>query len=123
MLEHFQDLQIRSQAQRLQILELLNDLMLNHRNALKELSNESTLGITDLFSGEKDPRNLMVIFSILNVVIVEWDISAHTEVCLISADLENLLITSRPCSIRFSAISPSLFAHLQMIHMELPHKT
>lgn len=84
MLDHFQDLQIRSQTQRLQILELLNDLMLKHRNALKELGNESIVGITDLVSGEKDPRNLMVIFSILRVVMVEWDVSAHAEVCLIS---------------------------------------
>lgn len=84
MLDHFQDLQIRSQAQRLRVLELLNDLMLKHRNALKQLGNESIVGITDLVSGEKDPRNLMVIFSILRVVMVEWDIFAHAEVCLIS---------------------------------------
>ena len=88
MLEHFQDLQIRPQAQRLQILELLHDLMFKHRNALKELAHESIVGITDLVSGEKDPRNLMVIFSILKVVMVEWEISAHAEVCLISVDLE-----------------------------------
>ena len=84
MLEHFQDLQIRHQPQRLQILELLNDLMSKHRNALKELGNESVVGITDLVIGEKDPRNLMVIFSILKVVMVEWDISGHAEVRLSS---------------------------------------
>lgn len=81
MLEHFQDLQIRPQAQRLQTLELLHDLMLKHRNVLKEMGNESIVGITDLVTGEKDPRNLMVIFSILKVVMVEWDIAAHAEVC------------------------------------------
>lgn len=79
MLDRYQDLQIRPQTQRLQILELLNDLMLKHRNALKELGNESIVGITDLVSGEKDPRNLMVIFSILRVVMVEWDIPGHAE--------------------------------------------
>ena len=84
MLEHFQDLQVRPQPQRLQILELLNDLMSKHRNALKELGNESVVGITDLVIGEKDPRNLMVIFSILKVVMVEWDISGHAEVRLSS---------------------------------------
>lgn len=30
--------------------------------------------------GEKDPRNLMIIFSILNVVMVEWDISSDAQV-------------------------------------------
>lgn len=89
LLEHFQDLQIRPQAQRLQILELLNDLMFKHRNALKELGNESIVGITDLVNGEKDPRNLMVIFSVLRVVMLEWDISGHAEVCLFSVDFDD----------------------------------
>lgn len=122
MLEHFQDLQIRPQAQRLQILELLNDLMLKHRNALKELGNESVVGITDLVSGEKDPRNLMVIFSILKVVMVEWDISGHAEVCLVSVNLEKFLILSRSYSIRCSATSLLPFDHLQMILTGSPHK-
>lgn len=80
MLEHFQELQIHQQAQRLEILELLHDLMFKHRDALKDLGNPAIVGITDLVSGEKDPRNLMVIFSILKVVMTEWDISGHTEV-------------------------------------------
>ena len=62
------------------ILELLNDLMFKHRASLKEMGNESLVGITDLVSGEKDPRNLMIIFSILKVVMVEWDVSGHAEV-------------------------------------------
>lgn len=80
MLEHFQDLQLRPQAQRLQILELLNDLMSQNRSALKDMGDESIIGITDLVSGEKDPRNLMIIFSVLKVVMIEWDIAAHAEV-------------------------------------------
>jgi len=80
MLEHFQDLQIRPQSQRLEILELLNDLMFKHRDALKELGDQAIIGIMDLVSGEKDPRNLMVIFSILKVVMIEWNISGHAEV-------------------------------------------
>ncbi len=39
-------------------------------------------GITNLVAGEKDPRNLMVIFSFLRVVMVEWDIAHHIEVGL-----------------------------------------
>lgn len=80
MLDHFQDLQIRPQSQRLQILELLNDLMLQQRLALKELGEEFIVGVTDLVSGEKDPRNLMIIFSVLKAVMIEWDISKHAEV-------------------------------------------
>lgn len=44
------------------------------------MGDESLVGIVDLVSGEKDPRNLMVVFSILKVVMVEWDISNHVEV-------------------------------------------
>ncbi len=71
---------IRPHAQRLQILELLNDLMLNHRGSLKSLGDGAIVGITDLVSGEKDPRSLMIIFSILQVIMVEWDIAAKAEV-------------------------------------------
>lgn len=85
MLEHFQDLQIRPQAQRLEIIELLHDLMFKHRNALRELGDQSVVGITNLVGGEKDPRNLMVIFSIIRVVMIEWDISGHAEVCIYSS--------------------------------------
>jgi len=80
MLEHFQDLQTRSQSQRHQILELLNGLMSNRRSAILSLADESLVGIVDLVSGEKDPRNLMMVFSILKVIMVEWDIVTHAEV-------------------------------------------
>ncbi|KAL9630082.1 MAG: hypothetical protein Q9204_004905 [Flavoplaca sp. TL-2023a] len=83
--EHFQDLMIRPHAQRLQVLELLNDLLLNHRPALKSLGDEAIVGITDLVSGEKDPRSLMIIFSILQVLMVEWDVAAKAETLLDSA--------------------------------------
>jgi hypothetical protein len=33
-------------------------------------------------TGEKDPRNLMLVFSILKVVMMEWDISDYAEVYL-----------------------------------------
>ena len=80
LVRHFGDLQTRTKTQRLQILELLNELMLRYRPVLKEMGNESLIAIVDLVSREKDPRNLMIIFSILKVVMMEWDISQHAEV-------------------------------------------
>ena len=71
---------MKPQAQRFEILILLSNLMSKYRAALKKLRNETIVGITDLVANEKDPRNLMIVFSILKVVIVEWDISAHAEV-------------------------------------------
>ncbi|KAL9586270.1 MAG: hypothetical protein Q9203_003925 [Teloschistes exilis] len=79
LLEHFQDLMIRPHSQRLQVLELLHELMQNHRAALQTLGNEAIVGITDLVSGEKDPRSLMIIFSFLHVIMVEWDIADQAE--------------------------------------------
>lgn len=80
VIEHFNDLKLRSQPQRLKVLELLHALMSSHREVLKAMGNESLVGITDLVAGEKDPRNLMIVFSILKVIMMEWDISEHAEV-------------------------------------------
>jgi DNA repair/transcription protein MET18/MMS19 len=47
--------------------------------AIREMKDESLTGITDLVAGEKDPRNLMLIFSMLRVLMVEWDIQDHEQ--------------------------------------------
>lgn len=44
------------------------------------MGEELLVGATDLVGGEKDPRNLMLIFSILRVLMVEWDITKHLEI-------------------------------------------
>ncbi|KAI9925014.1 hypothetical protein ASPWEDRAFT_45143 [Aspergillus wentii DTO 134E9] len=93
--EHFQDLQSRSQSQRFQVYQLLNDLMSKYRSALIGMGDESLVGIVDLMTGEKDPRNLMLIFSILKVVMLEWDISTHVEL-LFDAVYNYFPITFRP---------------------------
>ena len=43
------------------------------------MGEESLVGITTVVAGEKDPRNLMLIFSMLRVIMLEWDISSHAE--------------------------------------------
>ena len=55
--------------------------MSHHRDALRSIGEESLVGTLDLVSGEKDPRNLMIVFSILRVLMVEWEIGNHAEVC------------------------------------------
>jgi hypothetical protein len=54
--------------------------MSTHRAAMRDMGDISLLGVVDIMTGEKDPRNLMIVFSILKVIMVEWDISNHTEV-------------------------------------------
>ncbi|PGH02991.1 DNA repair/transcription protein MET18/MMS19 [Blastomyces parvus] len=77
--QNFADLQTRPQSQRFQLFQLLNGLMSNHRKALRDMGDESLVGIVDLVSGERDPRNLMLIFSILRVLMVEWDITNNVQ--------------------------------------------
>jgi DNA repair/transcription protein MET18/MMS19 len=43
------------------------------------MGDESLVGIIDLVNGEKDPRNLMLVFSMCRVLLLEWDISNHAE--------------------------------------------
>ncbi|KNG85167.1 DNA repair/transcription protein [Aspergillus nomiae NRRL 13137] len=93
--ERFQDLQSRSQSQRFQVYQLLNELMVKHRSALHDMGEHSLVGIVDLMTGEKDPRNLMLVFSILKVVMMEWDISNHAEL-LFDSVYNYFPITFRP---------------------------
>ncbi|KZZ92016.1 DNA repair/transcription protein [Ascosphaera apis ARSEF 7405] len=79
LFNHHDILRKKSQSQRFQALTLLNNLMLRHRQALLSMGEESLLGIVDLINGERDPRNLMITFSIIRVVIVEWDIAEHVD--------------------------------------------
>lgn len=53
----------------------------------------SLVGVVDIMTGEKDPRNLMVVFSILKVVMMEWDITHYVEVWCLIAQLKLLWLT------------------------------
>ncbi|KAJ5232969.1 hypothetical protein N7468_005925 [Penicillium chermesinum] len=77
LFRNFQDLQSRSQTQRF------------------HMGDESLVGVVDLMTGEKDPRNLMIVFSILKVVMMEWDISNHAEL-LFDSVYNYFPITFRP---------------------------
>ncbi|KAL4872293.1 hypothetical protein BDV12DRAFT_153206 [Aspergillus spectabilis] len=92
---NFSTLQSRAQSQRFQVYQLLNELMSNHRAILHELGDTSLVGTVDLMTGEKDPRNLMLVFSILKVIMVEWDISNHVEL-LFDSVYNYFPITFRP---------------------------
>ncbi|KAI9781234.1 MAG: hypothetical protein M1835_004338 [Candelina submexicana] len=79
LIDNCQDLQRHPQSVRLAVLTLLDGLMSEHRKAMKSMGTTALVGITDLVAGEKDPRNLMIIFSVLRVIMVEWDVSKHAE--------------------------------------------
>lgn len=82
--------------------------MSRHRGALRDMGDISLLGVVDIMTGEKDPRNLMIVFSILRVIMVEWDISNHTEVCVAFPGGENFDLTpGRLSSTLYTIISRS----------------
>lgn len=80
MFEQFADMSDAKQSERYQVYLLLNELLSYHRTALLEMGNTSLLGYVKVVGGEKDPRNLMLIFSMLRVLMIEWDISQHIDV-------------------------------------------
>lgn len=59
------------------------------------MGGEFLVGFLDLVGGEKDPRNLMLVFSMLKVLMVEWDIDQHSE-SLFDAVFAYFPITFRP---------------------------
>lgn len=71
------DVQQRPQRLRYQIYTLLEGMMATKRAALKSFGSPFLTGFTALMEGEKDPRNLMVAFSIAKVILQEFDIVSH----------------------------------------------
>ena len=62
---------------------------------VRDMGDASLLGIVNLVAGEKDPRNLMLVFSMLRVIMVEWDTSKHADI-LFDAVYAYFPITFRP---------------------------
>lgn len=74
------DLPKHPPSTRFMTLTLVDALMAYHRDALKEMGTAWVTGLADLIGGEKDPRNLMIVFSVMKVILIEFDIVQHVEV-------------------------------------------
>ncbi|KAH9823554.1 Dos2-interacting transcription regulator of RNA-Pol-II-domain-containing protein [Melampsora americana] len=68
-----------NQQGRLQVLILIDELLANHRPALKSMGDDFIGGYCNLVEGEKDPRNLLVAFKLDKVILTEFDISGKIE--------------------------------------------
>ncbi|BFZ62177.1 hypothetical protein YB2330_003259 [Saitoella coloradoensis] len=71
--------QTQPQGTRFLIWALIDGLMTNQRKALKKMGDRFVKGLIKVMQGEKDPRNLMIAFSVMKVVLVEWEIEKHVE--------------------------------------------
>ncbi|CAO1628141.1 unnamed protein product [Sympodiomycopsis kandeliae] len=59
------------------IYQLIDSLLNNHRNTLKAMGKSFLKGYIQLAEGEKDPRNLMYLFAIDRVLLIEWEIDTE----------------------------------------------
>lgn len=74
--------QVKLQTDRYPIVQLFDLLMAKYRKPLSSLheNDPQFMGkFISFFDGEKDPRNLMMIFSILYVPMMEWDVHAYAQ--------------------------------------------
>jgi DNA repair/transcription protein MET18/MMS19 len=62
------------QRVRYQFFLILNHLVATRRKDLRDMGQPFIAGVITVMSGEKDPRNLMLGFSVLRVVLQEFDI-------------------------------------------------
>ncbi|KIR60191.1 DNA repair/transcription protein MET18/MMS19 [Cryptococcus bacillisporus CA1873] len=76
-----EDVNIKAYAQstRHLVYVLFDSLLATHRDALKKMGTPFINSYTKIVDGEKDPRNLMLLFSIDRVILLEFDVKDHIE--------------------------------------------
>ncbi|KAK4050301.1 hypothetical protein OIV83_003622 [Microbotryomycetes sp. JL201] len=77
----FSSLDMRShpQASRHTVFLLLDKLLTRSRSALQRMGKEFLSGYCALAEGEKDPRNLMLSFNMVHIILLEFDIAQNVE--------------------------------------------
>ncbi|BGP17780.1 hypothetical protein JCM10213v2_005822 [Rhodosporidiobolus nylandii] len=73
------DLRAHPQPVRHAVYTLLDHLMSSSRPALKRMGKEFLTGYAQLVEGEKDPRNLMLSFELVRVMLLEFEVEGAVE--------------------------------------------
>lgn len=74
--------QFKLQTERYPVVQLIDMMLAKYRNAIKQMHETDRRfmdGFVSYFEGEKDPRNLMIVFSLLRVPMAEWEIQGHAQ--------------------------------------------
>ncbi|KAI9746131.1 MAG: hypothetical protein M1818_000812 [Claussenomyces sp. TS43310] len=81
---------------RLEVYRLIDEFITNHRQALRTMSSTFVNGLVSLSARETDPRNLMICFSILRIILVEFEYDERQTTSLWDSVSRYFPITFRP---------------------------
>ncbi|KAL1408286.1 hypothetical protein Q8F55_005092 [Vanrija albida] len=68
-----------TQSVRHQVYLLFDSFLTHHRDALKRMGPDFVSSFAKMVDGEKDPRNLMLLFQLDRVILLEFDVKAHID--------------------------------------------
>ncbi|RIA93901.1 Dos2-interacting transcription regulator of RNA-Pol-II-domain-containing protein [Glomus cerebriforme] len=67
------------QTSRHYVFQIFDRMLKDHLTALKQMGQDFVVGFIQAMDGEKDPRNLLLAFSLIKLIIHEFDISQRVE--------------------------------------------
>ncbi|TXT13309.1 hypothetical protein VHUM_00676 [Vanrija humicola] len=68
-----------AQSVRHQVYLLFDSFLTHHREALKKMGPDFIASFAKMVDGEKDPRNLMLLFQLDRVILLEFDVKAQID--------------------------------------------